>query len=139
MNSYYNHLLENNPYYFSFISGDINNSYINYIKINDLDDNIKNYSQFVQILNNKEEFKEINENYDINDLYEIDEKFINNGTIDYIKIGKFLYSTLNNFNDNFMRAQLLDIFAFYHNFHWFFMSDYSFNSVSDLINAFNLD
>lgn len=145
MDYYHECLIEPDSYYLPYIDFNINNSYVHYLKTHNLEENATNYSKFVDWVNNQEENEEVNKNYRIDKLLnKIDnfERFINvDGKMNYFKLGEYIHSIFSNlFSDNeFDKVMLLDIFALYHNLHWFIESEHSLYSISDLNNAFDLD
>lgn len=135
--------LKKNPDNLSHIYYEINNSYIHYIKENNLNLSRKSYIDFVQIRN---------ENYDLNILNFDDYFYIvdyipeinefynwNNKHINLKKYAECIFEIINKREGIFSKAYLLDVFAYYDTFHSFILDDYNIHSEADLDNYFNFD
>ena len=144
LDTYYNWLTKTDNINLSHIDYDIKNSYIHYIKENNLKFSKETYADFVKIRNedNNLNILDFDDYFDIVDyIPEINEFYNwNNKHINLKKYAECIFDIITKqFNSETETAHLLDTLAYYDNFHYFILDDYSIHSKSDLYNYFDID
>lgn len=143
IDTYYNWLIKTDNINLLHIQCDIKNSYINYIKENNLNLSKESYIDFIKIRNENYNFNKLNfeEYFDIVD-YTPEIKIFYNWNNKHINLKKYaecIFDIFNKRDSIFSKAYLLDAFAYYDTFHNFITNDYNIHSQADLDNYFDFD